>query len=91
MKKNISVEEALYLLPQENEIHTFRNPSGMLLGADWNRIELEGFIKSHPDDLEIGGEMCRKMKHALVIKDVNGYLFVETDETKLNKLDPIEW
>lgn len=87
-KRLITPDEAINLLNEDEHIHTFRNPNGMLLGADWNRVGLIERIRANPDKLEIGGDMCRGMKHGLILHD-DGILFIETNEEKLNAFDPI--
>ena len=88
-RKFITPKEAINLLNDGDRIHTFRDPSGMLMGCDVDRDKIIKMIEDNPDKLEIGGEGCRGMKHALVIND-EGILFVETNEEKLNKFDPIK-
>lgn len=85
----ITPEQAISLLNEGDSIHTFRNPNGMLMGADWSRKEIIKALRSNPTGIQIGGEICRQMKHALIIEDAHGYLFIETNEQKLNELDPI--
>jgi hypothetical protein len=88
-KKKVTKEEAVSLLNDGDRIHTFRNNSMMLIGADWDRSKLIQAIEKYEDTLEIAGEQARGMKHALVIKDDTGHLFIETNEEKLNIFDPI--
>lgn len=88
-KRFLTPKEAISLLNDGEYIHTFRNPNGMLIGADHNRLALIEKIKANPDKLEIGGEACRKMNHGLIL-NVDGYLFIETNEEKINELDPVE-
>lgn len=88
-KRFITFEEATNLLNDGENIHTFRNGSGMLLGADHSREGLLKTMKQHEATLQIGGDMCRKMKHGLILEDSAGYLFIETNEEKLNAFDPL--
>lgn len=91
-KRKITKKEAVNLLNDGNRIHTFRNSmSGLaLLGADFDRTELILIIEEYKNTLEIAGEQARNMKHALLLKDDTGYLFIETNEKKLNIFDPID-
>ena len=82
----ITPEQALSILNEGEEIHTFRNPNGMLLGADWDRQNVIDEINKEGAVLEIGGETCRKMNHGLVI---NQSLFVEADEEKIKLIDSL--
>jgi len=88
-KRLLTPDEAINLLNDGDEIHTFRNPAGALIGCDHKRENIIERIKANPDKLEIGGEMCRNMKHGLIIHD-DGVLFVETNEDKLNLFDPVK-
>lgn len=88
-RKFITPEEAINLLNDGEQVHTFRNPNGILLGCDVDRESIIERLKSNPDKIEIGGETCRSMKHALILED-NGFLFIETNEEKLNLFDPVE-
>ncbi len=88
-KKMITADEAISLLNDGESIHTFRNGNGILLGADHSRKTILNDIKNYEDTLEISGDMARKMKHALVLTDEVGYLFIETNEEKLNEFDPL--
>lgn len=88
-KRFITEQEAISLLNDGEDIHTFRNGGNMLIGADHSRKGLLKTIKKYQTTLQIGGEMCRKMKHGLILEDEVGYLFIETNEDKLNEFDPL--
>jgi len=86
-ERKVTVEEAISLLPESGDwIHTFRNPNGMLLGADSSRERVIKELQDNPECIELSGKTARGMNHGLV---VNESLFIETDETKLNIFDPI--
>jgi len=89
-KRFITLEEAISLLNEGNEIHTFRNGGGMLIGADHERESLLKRMEKYQTTLQIGGEMCRKLKHGVILEDESGYLFIEANEEKLNVFDPIK-
>lgn len=81
MKERIELtkEEALSLLPDNSNIHTFRGMPGILIGADWDKDEL--ITEINRCKCEIGGAMCRHMGHGLVIwTDRDDPLFVEVDD-----------
>lgn len=91
MKKYLTVEQAINLLPKGNEIHTFYGGVA-LIGADWEREEVVKKLASS-DKIEIAGEMARNMGHGLAVynndaKYISDVLFVETDKKKLDALDP---
>jgi hypothetical protein len=70
----LTTEQALSMLGDDDSIHTFRAVGNMLLGADWDRAELEIAIRQNR--CEIGGEMCKRTNHGLVV-NVDGWLFVK--------------
>ena len=91
MKKYITNEQAISILPEGEDVHTFINPGFGLVGADWSREKLIDKIQKS-DILELTGEMARKMGHGLVIynttaKVQDDLLFIETDEEKLVALE----
>lgn len=89
-KRMITVDEAISLLPDGKEIHTFRNPgAGALIGADLKRERLIELMKTHADTLQVGGQSSRNMKHAIVLFDAVGPLFIANDKEKLDSFDPI--
>lgn len=88
-KRFITPKEAISLLNEDEQIHTFRNPNGMLLGCDHSRESIIERLEANPDKIEIGGDTCRRMKHGIILDD-DGYLFIETNEEKLNAFDPLE-
>ena len=64
------------MLPDGDEIHTFRSGPGCLIGADWTRDQIIDQIETKP--CELGGELCTKMNHGLVIwTEPDNPLFVE--------------
>lgn len=94
MRKFISAEEAIDLLPKGECIHTFYNESFGLIGADWDRDDLIEKIKTS-DKIELTGETARSMNHGIAVynndtKWHSDILFVETDKDKLEKFDPEE-
>lgn len=86
-RKIITPAQAIELLNDGDYIHVFRNPNGMLLGADWSRQSIIDEINKDGAVLEIGGQQCRAMGHGLVI---NLSAFVEANEEKIKLLDKSE-
>ena len=80
-KTYLTLDDAIKLLPEGDEIHTFFNPhGGMLIGADWNRKDIIEAIKIGCPQL--AGEQSKVMKHGLVITRPDGeFLFIKTKET----------
>lgn len=92
MRKFITVEEAVDLLPKGDYIHTFFNMPFGLLGADWNREDVIDTLKTS-DKIELTGEQARGLGHGLAVynndtKKQSEILFVETDMKKLLSFDP---
>jgi hypothetical protein len=84
----LTKEQAISALPKGKQVHTFLNPNGMLIGADWSKKSVLAEINKSDDNcLEIGGELCKGMKHALIIYRDNSPLFVETNMDVIEKLE----
>lgn len=91
MRRYITADEAINLLPEGDHIHVFRQTPVALCGADCERQELIDKLKS-ADKIEIAGEQIRSMGHGLAvynddIKYLSEVLFVETDSGKLDAFD----
>lgn len=87
-KINLTLEEAEnVLIVHDSTVHTFRNPGGILLGADHNHKNLLKKMMEFKDTLQIGGEACKNMNHGLVLFDDIGALFIESDNKKLDRYE----
>jgi hypothetical protein len=62
----LTPEQALAMLPEGEIVHTFRNPDGMMLGADWGRAAVEEEIRN-AERRELAGDMATRMGHGLVL------------------------
>ncbi len=78
MKCPVTLEDAEKILPPGDVVHTFRNNSFMLIGADWSKKDIITAIKKY--GVERAGEQANRMNHGLVLKDERGHLFIETVE-----------
>lgn len=92
MKKELTKEEAIGLLPDGELVHVFINGVFGLVGADWNREDIIDKINT-ADRTELTGPMARGTGHGLVIFPPNAkyqsdLLFVETEMEKLEEFDP---
>lgn len=92
MRKFITVEKAVDLLPKGDYIHTFFNMPFGLLGADWSREDVIDTLKTS-DKIELTGELARGLGHGIAVynndtKKQSEILFVETDMKKLLSFDP---
>lgn len=84
----ITADEATSLLNDGENIHTFVNPNGMLIGADWSRNKILELLKEHSGKIELGGDTCRAMKHGMIVFRGDSPLFIETNDKKLKEFDP---
>ena len=92
MKDYLNYNEAVSLLPNKDDIHTFYNTSFGLMGADWSRAEILKKLKESDIVIELTGEQARSMKHGMCAYNKNAkwqseILFIETDEEKLNAFE----
>ena len=90
-KTFLNPDEAISILKDEDQIHTFRTAGNILLGADWDRDELIEEIRK-AEVREIAGQNAQAMKHGLCIYSMKDgkmvdCLFVETDMDKLAALE----
>lgn len=91
MKKHLTKEEAMSVLPQGESIHTFYNPGFGLVGADWSREDIIDKIQKS-DIIELTGPQARGLSHGICAYDKDtkyqsDILFIETDESKLSLFD----
>ena len=90
MKAFITAEQAIAILPEGETVHTFYNNPVALVGADWERSEVEDKIKKS-DFRELTGPGAKGMHHGLCVYnkgDTQGdILFIETDDAKLETLE----
>jgi hypothetical protein len=70
-------EQAIGFLPDTDRIHTFRNPAGMLIGADWDRDDLVAAMRK-AEVIDGTGESAQNLGHGLAFSDEHGMLFIET-------------
>jgi len=72
----LTYEQAVSMLSDDDQIHTFRSNVMCLLGADWDRAELLEAIKNGKP--RVGGSQCKALGHGLVVFTGNEPLFIET-------------
>lgn len=90
-RRYITYEEAVFLLPDGEYVHTFYNAAFGLLGADWSKEEIIDKLRKS-EVIELAGSQARAMGHGMCaynkdtkyLKDV---LFIETDADRLEKMD----
>lgn len=91
-KVYLTYDEAVSLLPDGEDIHTFKNASFGLIGADWSREEILNKLRETDIVIELTGEQAKAMKHGMCAysKDTKYHdevLFIETDEEKLSAFE----
>ena len=62
----LTPEQAIAMLPEGDLVHTFRNPGGMMPGADWSRAAIEEEIRK-AERRELAGGMAKATGHELVL------------------------
>jgi hypothetical protein len=88
-QNDLPIEEAIKMLPDNEVIHTFRNPvHNLLLGCDVEKSKIIKLFETCPPQLS--GELAAGMNHGLVIKDETGYMFIETATETYNISEMIE-
>lgn len=83
----LTLEQAIDVLPEKEQIHCFMNGSFGLVGADWDKGKVKETL-SNSDSIEIGGEQCKALGHALVCvpkgaKYQSDIYFFESDKEKV--------
>lgn len=86
----LTADEAISVLPAGEYVHVFIS-SGMLLGTDWRRADVEKLIRE-ADIVEIAGDVARAMDHGLCVypggaKYVRDLRFVATDPDRLDAVE----
>lgn len=92
MKYYLTYDEAVSLLPNKEDIHTFINAPFGLIGADWSRESIIDKLKENDIVIELTGEQAKAMKHGMCAYGKNTkyqreILFIETDEEKLSAFE----
>ena len=90
-KKFITVDQAKYILPDSEYVHTFYNTGFGLVGADWEKEEIIQKIENS-NFLELTGEVAKRMGHGLCAydkntKDHSSILFIETENKRLEEIE----
>lgn len=89
----LTIEEAISAISfnEDATAHTFINTGGILAGADHDRSSLVDKM-FNADRIEIGGSMCKTMKHAIVVwpkgaKMQSDLLFVASKPERITELE----
>lgn len=91
MKRYITTEQAISILPNDENVHTFYDSSVALIGGDWSKEDIIDKLNKS-DVIELTGETARKMGHGMCAYDKTAkyqsdILFIETDDEKLSMLE----
>ena len=82
----VTAEQAKRLFDKKQKrTHTIKQLGNIMMGCDRDIKDLLKTIRKNK--AEIGGEMCKKMSHGLVVWDRQEIIFVEVDNIKLEKLE----
>lgn len=89
----LTLDEAISAISfnEDASVHTFINTGGILVGADHDRSSLVDKMFA-ADRIEIGGEMCKQLKHAIVVwpkgaKMQSDLLFVASKPERIEELE----
>jgi hypothetical protein len=87
-KITLTPEEAESILVEGENVHNYANPApGMFVGCDYERADAIKAIRAALQ-LEIGGDHCKRMKHALVVwTSETRVLFFQTDPAKIEAIE----
>lgn len=61
---SLTYDQAVAMLPGGDRIHTFVNPVGMLIGANWDREDVLALLRD--GNPELSGGQATAMGHGLV-------------------------
>ena len=75
--QTIDYEAAVALLPDGDDVHTFRSGAFSLVGADWKREKILALLKV-ADEIHVTGGMAQGMGHGMAVQDDYGWLFIAT-------------
>ena len=73
----LSYDEAVALLPEGERIHTILDSGIALLGADWDREQVLGLLRT-TDRREVTGPAAQAMGHGLAAFRDGVPVFIET-------------
>lgn len=87
----LTKEQAITLIEDKEDIHTFRSAAFGLMWADWSRKDIiEEIERSWEESIEIWWTACIGMWHGLVIyTSPNHPLFVEANTELLQALEKL--
>lgn len=90
----LTVEEALELLAPHKSgrklrVHTFDTCCGILMGCDMDltqvKREMKAAIAEHENNIRLSGDQMRGIGHGVCYARNNRWLFIETDNYKVDQ------
>ena len=75
----LTYEQAVAMLPDGEQVHTFLDGGLALIGADWDREDVLALLRDGRP--ELSGEQATAMKHGLVAFRPTGPVFIETRQS----------
>ena len=92
--REITALEAIYLLPDGETVHVFKDTGSAIFGAGHARENIIAAIND-ATRIELTGDGARSMGHGIAVypkgaSRQSDILFVETDRAKLDAFDPPE-
>jgi len=72
----LTYDEAVALLPDGDRIHTFLNPAGILVGADWSRDGVLDLLRD-TDRREVSGPAAQSFGHGLAAWSEGRPVFIQ--------------
>ncbi len=84
----LTPEEAESLLPDGDTVHNYLNPNaGLMMGCDFSRENAVEALRKAVQ-IEIGGDGCKAMGHALVVWDTKqSYSFFEAEKGRVTDME----
>lgn len=78
--QELTYDEAVALLPDEDQIHTIIDAGGIRLGADWDRADILDLLRTSPHR-DVTGPAAQSIGHGLAAANADGRLiFIETKD-----------
>lgn len=75
--EELTYDEAVALLPDGDQVHTFVNPGGILVGAHWERADVLAALRNSPVRI-VSGPSAQSFGHGLAVFERGRYVFIET-------------
>ena len=75
----LTYDEAVALLPDGDQIHTYLDGGLALIGADWDRAAVLALLREAEPEIEVTGPAAQSMGHVMAAYQADGTpVFIET-------------